>query len=82
MMDNIYVILFIASTLVGGLSYFVRSMIMQRLDELEKQIITRVTEQEVRQTLDDKITPIKESMIDVKVAVDKVYDLLIRKSHE
>lgn len=76
-----YTLLFIGTILVGIIGYFVRAE-MQRLDELEKQMPFKITDSEARQLLEDKINPLKESIVDMKVAVDKVYDLLIRKAND
>jgi hypothetical protein len=51
---------------------------MQRLDTLERQMVTKTDEHEVRQLLSDKVDPIKESMSEIKEKVDKVIDLLLK----
>lgn len=71
----------IGSGVFGLFAYFVRVQ-MQRLDTLEQQIITKMTEEETRQILSDKVDPIKEDMAEIKLKVDKVIDLLINKSNK
>lgn len=78
---DISLIIAIGTTIIGAFAWAIKALI-SRLDDMQRQINAKVTEQEVRQTLDDKIIPIKESMSEVKIAVDKVYDLLIKKSYE
>lgn len=68
----------IGTALLTLVAYFVRTQ-MIRLDELEKNMTTKMTDNEVRQILEDKIEPLKESMAEVKLKVDKVIDLLIQK---
>ena len=65
----------------GAMAWAIKALI-SRLDEMQRQITNKVTEPELRQILDDKIVPIKESMADVKMTVDKAYDLLIKKANE
>jgi len=75
-MDS-YVISGLILILSGAVSYFIKVLVMERIDMLEQQMPTKMTEAETRLLLSDKIEPIKESMTEIKEKVDKVIDLLI-----
>ena len=78
---DISLIIAIGTMVAGAMAWAIKALI-SRLDEMQRQITNKVTEPELRQILDDKIVPIKESMADVKMTVDKAYDLLIKKANE
>ena len=71
----LYAILPVLITLV---SYIVRG-IMQRLERLESGLTDKISEQEVRQILTDKLEPVTDDLKEIKDKVDKVIDHLINK---
>ena len=73
---DISLIIAIGTSIIGALAWAIRAL-LARIDEMERQVALKTTEQEVRQIVSDKVEPIKESMKEVKLAIDKVYDLLI-----
>lgn len=76
-MDLTLILSLVVPSVLGVVAYIVRAQ-MQRLDTLERQMITKTDEHEVRQLLSDKVDPIKESMSEIKEKVDKVIDLLLK----
>lgn len=78
---DISLIIAIGTMVAGAMAWAIKALI-SRLDDMQRQITSKVTEPELRQILDDKVVPIKESMADVKVTVDKAYYLLIKKANE
>lgn len=68
-----YIILPLASLLIIP---FIRHIFM-KLTELDIKVQQRMTQQEVRQLIDDKFDPIKESLQEVKLKLDKIFDRLL-----
>ena len=76
-MDNIQILLYVvlpASSLL--LLPFIRWIIM-RFNEIDRLLQTKTTTQDVRQMIDDKYTPIKEDLRDIKDKIDKIFDRLL-----
>jgi hypothetical protein len=78
---DISIIILLAGGVLGLIGYLLkadREAQMQRINTLEQEMSKRPTEAEVRQILDDKIEPLKDSVSDMKASVDRVYYLLIQ----
>jgi hypothetical protein len=72
-------IAYIVVPIITGIgAFFVRS-ITSRLEKLEEKVEHTVSEEELRITLNDKIEPVREAIVDIKKQLDKVYDLLIKR---
>lgn len=76
-MDLSQVFLYVILPLVSGLGSFLLKTMHDRIDMLEKRMQDRMTEQEVRQLLGDKIDPVQENIKEMKEKMDKIYDLLM-----
>lgn len=63
--------------IVGILGWLARTN-MQRQDNIEKELDTKITEQQTRQILADKLEPLKEGLDDVKDKLDSLYNLLLK----
>lgn len=64
---------------IAGISILIKVTITNRLNKLEDQATTYVTKEELRQTLADKIEPMKEDLSEIKQQLVKVYDLLLKR---
>lgn len=78
--DNLRLILtyVLIPGLVGIGTYFMKNL-LARIDEIEKTLTVKVDESKVRQVLEDKISPLREDIQEVKLQVQKIYDLLMHK---
>ncbi len=63
--------------LVGVLGYLGKSY-MNKISKIEEELDTKLSEQQTRQILSDRLDPIKESVEEVKEKLDKLYDLLLK----
>jgi Tfp pilus assembly protein PilO len=68
----------ILSVLIAPLAYIWRS-VMNRLDKLEENQQTFVKEEEVRNILNDKVTPIADNLEEVKTLLYKIIDIQMKK---
>lgn len=69
-----------APFILGGIVWIVKSYITSfsdRLDMLERQIVERITKNEAKELLTDKVEPIRQDIQELKVKVDKIYDIII-----
>jgi hypothetical protein len=64
--------------LIAPLAYIWRS-VMNRLDKLEENQQTFVKEEEVRNILNDKVTPIADNLEEVKTLLYKIIDIQMKK---
>lgn len=71
-----YIVLPIMSALVAN---FLRG-IMLRLDKLESRTEHQVSDAEVRQLLDDKLSPLSEDLKYIRDKIEKFTDILINKN--
>jgi hypothetical protein len=71
----IYIILPTGITVIG---YLVRG-VMQRIENLEKTITSKMSEEDIRQLLADKIEPISSDICDIKQTMKDLYNHLIQK---
>lgn len=63
--------------LAGVIGYLYRTY-MNKLSTIETELDQKITEQQTRQILADKLEPVKESLDEVKEKLDKLYDLLLK----
>ena len=59
-------------------TYLVRNT-FRRLENIEKDVSTKLDEARVRQLLADKIDPLREDVHDLKSQLDKIYSLLLKQ---
>jgi hypothetical protein len=64
------------AVVTGPVIYLWRS-VMARLDSLEADMKKKVSEEEVRQVIQDKIQPINEKCDDIKDSVNKILDHIL-----
>lgn len=64
---------------VSTLFIYVWNRHVSRTDQLEQMLDQKMTRQEVRELLEDKLEPIKENLNDAKDKLDQVYMLLLKK---
>lgn len=85
-MDNlphyieVFIVYIILPAIVGLWTFFSGHFkkMNSRIEKLEEQMSTKLTEVEVRQILIDNLTPLKEGMVDLRDRLDKVIEILIR----
>lgn len=65
-------------TILGIGAWIMRSTI-NRISELEHQIRTKVEEDKVRVILNDKLDPIREDVHEIKVQINRLMDLILKK---
>lgn len=70
----------IASTVAAPIVYAYRNL-LHRIEKLEQSNQTKMSEQEVRQLLDDKLEAVKESLEDVKISIDKLTTYILALKH-
>lgn len=63
---------------VGG--HFMRTL-MQRLAEVERELPLKVTEEQTRQIVSDKIDPLREDIGELKAKLDRIVDLLLTRKN-
>ena len=68
-----------AAPIIFGLGAFIMRSAFKRLEEIEKNVLTKLDEQRVRQLLADKIDPLREDVHDLKSQLDKIYTLLLKQ---
>jgi flagellar motor component MotA len=64
--------------LAGIGAFFVRS-IMSRIEKLEQDLNSVVTETQVRQMLSDKLDPVKEDMTEIKDSIKRLFELYFKR---
>jgi len=67
-----------APTLLAIGGYMVQT-VTSRLGKLEEDMSKKVSQEDVRQLVADKIDPIREDIHEVKTKLDKVMDILITR---
>lgn len=65
--------------IISGMGAFIMKNILARLDRLEEETKSHISESEVRQVLDDKLDSIKSDVIEIKVALEKLFDLYVNQ---
>lgn len=80
-MDDIPRLLLIYGALpsILGFGAFLVKSLLNRLDLVETLVDSKVNELRVRELLSDKVDPIREDIQELKVKLDKITDLLMRK---
>lgn len=68
-----------AASLIGTIGgYFVNS-VMGRLKTVEEKVDHKTSEEDVRRILADKIDPVREDIHELKIKIDKIVDLLLKR---
>lgn len=62
-----------------GLGGYMAQTVLSRITKLERELPQKVTEDDVRQIVSDKIDPIREDIHELKIKIDRIFELLIRK---
>lgn len=78
MNEPFFQILSIGSPIIIGLIGFIIRHIQQRLDLIEKKLDKTMTKEEVRQTVDDKVYPIREDLTEIKDAIRQLFLLYLK----
>ena len=74
---SLTLLIYIAVPIIAGVvGMFIKS-IQSDILVLQEKIQHMTTEPEVRQLLDDKITPIRDDIHEIKEKLDKIFDLYI-----
>lgn len=78
-----YQILYLSSLIIIPiLGYLFKTLIgnhMQRIDNLEQNLLEKISETQVRVLMQDKLDPIKEDLIDINNKINKVLDHLLKQ---
>lgn len=64
--------------LIGGIGALFVKTVLSRIEALEKEMPHKYNDGEVRQLLDDKISPIREDIADLKLKIDRIIEFLIK----
>lgn len=64
---------------VIAIGSYVMNAFLKRVSDLEKTMIHKVEEPEVRQLMADKIDPIREDIQELKGKIELIYSLLLKK---
>jgi HAMP domain-containing protein len=79
---NIETIITLAATglavLTAPLVYLWRS-VMARLDNLETEMKKKISEEDVRQVINDKIEPINDKCDDIKASINQILEHILAK---
>lgn len=67
----------IVTAFLGLIGFLLRNH-MQRIDNIEKTMDSKLNEQQTRQIMNDKLEPLKEGLDEVKEKLDKLYDILLK----
>lgn len=79
-MDYVHVlVIYGALPSILGFGAFLVKSLLNRLDMVETAIQHKVDEPRVRELLADKVDPIREDIQELKVKLDKITDLLLKK---
>lgn len=65
----------------GSLGWVIKNL-HTRLDRLDNEIREKVTEQDVRTILSDKLDPLHEDLKDIKKQIERLTDYILKKDHE
>lgn len=76
----IQLLTFIGIPALLGIGGFVMRSYVSRIDALEQVSKTKLDEPQIRQIIADKIDPIREDVQELKVKLDTIIELLIKRS--
>lgn len=62
-------------------AYCMKEFIFERLNKIEDTLLHKVTEDEVRQILQDKLDPLKTDIHELSDKLDKIYTFLIHRNN-
>jgi hypothetical protein len=80
--DHVIIVMqYIVVPLVGGLLIYVWKDIMHRIDNLEQEQKNKMTEEEVRRLMEDKVGPVKESLAEIKTRLDFIIERLLNQKN-
>jgi hypothetical protein len=80
-MDDIYKVVLLYAfvpSVIGIGSYFMKSIHTQ-LNTMEKDLVQKMSEEDVRRLLNDCVVPIRQDISELRTQVDKIIDVLIEK---
>lgn len=78
-LESIITITFTVLGLVLGLVGYIWRNAVSRIENLEKNMQDKTSEQDVRQLLNDKLEPVKEDLQEIKTRLEHILDNLINK---
>lgn len=62
--------------LISGAAYIVKN-ILDRLNVIEKETVTKLDEPAVRRLVNDKVDPLREDIKELKASTDRILDILL-----
>lgn len=68
--------LYIIGPIIVGIGTYVMRDFVSRIADLEHKMENKVTDAQVRQTMEDNIGPLREDMQEVKQKLDKLFELI------
>lgn len=74
--DGIRLAITILTVLLAPVFYFWRNLVA-RVDALEQKLNDKADTDDVRTLIDDKVTPMKEDLKDIKVSIDKLLNHIL-----
>ena len=63
--------------LVGGLIMFTFRHLYNKINHLDERLRKGLSQTEVRQLVEDKVTPIRDDIKEIKIQVDRLVDLYL-----
>lgn len=77
--DLLNFVLYVGLPLILGAGAYVVKSVLLRISELEEKVNDAVTETQVRQLLGDKIDPIKEDLEEIRLSINKLFELYLKQ---
>lgn len=78
MNEPIFQVLSMGSPIILALIGFIIRSIYQRIDTIENKLEKTINKEEVRQTIDDKVNPIREDLTEIKDAIRQLFLLYLK----
>lgn len=79
--SSLLAIYLVIPVIIGVMGFMFKTGIqsmLNRLEILEQRDSEKLTKQDFEIAMNDKLTPLKEDVLEVKKAVDKFYDKLLK----
>jgi len=75
--DIINIVVYSSASLILTMGTFIIRNVLLRIDSLEERMREAVTEQQVRQVLQDRYEPVLEDIKEIKEKLNKLFDLYV-----
>lgn len=72
-------LMYIVAPVIVAMGSYLMSTFLNRISTLEKTMVNKVEEPEVRQILADKIDPLREDISELKNKIELIYSLLLKR---